>query len=893
MASEELVQRGYMATGVLRGGAYGVFEELDLGATSLQELKGAGLDCTIAAHVPFTFSAYKTPKNPGQSKPDRLILDRRKGTPVPVAVVEWKPPSNFNSKKKILSASEQALFGAAALGVRVAVATDGASYAYLDVDQSITSGRLVHFPEQRDLNPGVLEDLLADTIGVAKNPTQLAQTIWQMIWHATKEEPKQCLLTFVELFVLKFLSDNLSASDLPKAKSFYELVDKDPETFEATHGKTAIEYYVQTIRPHIKTIFPETTVTSDVGLPPIFGMTTLVSKASVINGFAFLRSSADDPLRSFNRTFLEILQAFNNFGSLTHIDPEFKLRLYETFLRNTPRQQSLGQFFTPRNVVQEMIRMAQLAELPDDATVLDPAAGVGGFILEPLLIDGALQGNVTISQGKPQRRVRTIGLDMDMNTHILAKANMLLHLSELIKEPATTVAGVNQALANTFAVMNANETLGSLEYPPKNTIDVVLANPPYVTQGSAIYRKEISAIEGTRNGLVLKDHYDGWGLGVEALFLRYISGALKPGGRAFVIVPLGMLNRTEKGPKEKLLGECNLLASISLPRNTFFNTAQLTCILVLEKRHTKSDPRPDVLCACVRTLGETLDMYRAPTPENNDLAAAANAFIRRCADSDYSPEEPFIKIVEANEFTEDDRWDVARFWSDEEMVALGISSAAIGRMEFIDEAVSSISKLSEELEASRQEITSLTGGDVTTVELANENLFNIRSGTRITNSQVRDHPGEVPVYSCFKYRDLTKGNISREFLEDNQIRFELPGSPIVTVAANGASVGTVFTRNELCVLTDDLIAIEVLDPGIDVEYLATELRRKIAAGGYLYEAKLFKGRVEGLTADIPTAPQGKFDTETQRDIAAATRRFDLIREKLFELGRWSEEARIS
>ena len=44
-------------------------------------------------------------------------------------------------------------------------------------------------------------------------------------------------------------------------------------------------------------------------------MTTLVSKASVINGFAFLRSSADDPLKSFNRTFLEILHAFKNFGS--------------------------------------------------------------------------------------------------------------------------------------------------------------------------------------------------------------------------------------------------------------------------------------------------------------------------------------------------------------------------------------------------------------------------------------------------------------------------------------------------------------------------------------------------------------------------------------------------
>ena len=136
--------------------------------------------------------------------------------------------------------------------------------------------------------------------------------------------------------------------------------------------------------------------------------------------------------------------------------------------------------------------MAQLSKLPDGATLLDPAAGVGGFVLEPLLIEGALVGNVTITAGAPKQRVRTVGLDMDINTHILAKANMLLHLSELLKEPTTTIPAINKALANTFVLVNANETLGSLEYPPQNSIDVVLANPPYVTQGSAIYRKKPS-----------------------------------------------------------------------------------------------------------------------------------------------------------------------------------------------------------------------------------------------------------------------------------------------------------------------------------------------------------------------------------------------------------------
>jgi type I restriction enzyme M protein len=69
------------------------------------------------------------------------------------------------------------------------------------------------------------------------------------------------------------------------------------------------------------------------------------------------------------------------------------------------------------------------------------------------------------------------------------------------------------------------------------------------------------------NGIDLRDYYDRSGLGVEALFLRYVSAALKPGGRAFVIVPLGLLNRTDPGPKRRLLDECNLLDLNVRPRH--------------------------------------------------------------------------------------------------------------------------------------------------------------------------------------------------------------------------------------------------------------------------------------------------------------------------------------
>jgi hypothetical protein len=458
----------------------------------------------------------------------------------------------------------------------------------------------------------------------------------------------------------------------------------------------------------------------------------------------------------------------------------------------------------------------------------------------------------------------------------------------MLGRPGVTIDTFNKAMADTFVQMNTNETLGSLENPPVNCVDVVLANPPYVTQGSGIYRKEIAAVQGSRNGIDLSDYYDGCGMGVESLFLRYISGCLKPGGRGFVIVPLGMLNRTEPKPKRKLLDECNILASISLPSNTFFNTSQATSILVIEKRHTPTDPRPNVLCAHVRSIGETLDVYRHPDPENNDLAKVADYFLSKNA----KQKEDFIKIADPSEFTENDRWDVSRFWSDEEMVSLGVKPAPVGRNEYIGEAIFRIGEITNELEKSREELDGLTKKLKTkSVKLNDDKKFLIRSGIRIKNVDIKNHPGNIPVYSCFKYRHTIKGEVSEEYLIKQKIKIEDPNKSIITIAANG-SVGTVFLRKEKCMINDDLIAVEVLTPDIDPRYLAAELRRVIDKLGYRYEAKLFKGRVKSLTVEIPLAEDETFDLDTQQSIADAQERFDAVREKLCEVGKWSQAVRI-
>lgn len=907
MANEELTQRGYIVAGELQGERFGNLEELNLGATSLGTLVKAGMQTVLPARVDFPFTAFKPPKEVTRAKPDTLACRRLPEGIHPVAVLEHKGPTDLNNDQKRHRAAEQAIFYGIAMGLRVGAFTDGTDTYYVNIPASVDESKVVYIDDGRAWSGAVVEDLVADAASGVKDPTELAESVWQIIWHATKAEPKECLLTFVEIFMLKFLSDNLPLSSLGRQYRFETLLASEKE-FRENHSKLQIDYYVSDIRPKIKSLFPDNTLADEAGLAEMFGLSTIVSKTSVINGFAFLRSS-ENSVSAFNDTFVEILERFNEFGPLTNIDPEFKLRLYETFLRRSARQQRLGQFFTPRNIVRPMVRMAELGKLPDEAVVLDPAAGVGGFVLEPLLFPEALGNNFKFAGGQAYRRVKAVGVDVDTDLHILAKANTLLHLAEEVRDPTVSLAALNKAMAHTMVQMNEHEMLGALYNPPQSAADVILTNPPYVTQGSAVYRKAVGEVKGPRNNVSLKDYYDTGGLGVEALFLRYIYGALKKGGRAFVIVPLGLLNRSEPGPKQKLLDECNVLAAIALPRKAFFNTAQPTYILALERRHTKGDVRPQVFCAIARSTGETLDARRTSTPADNDLAAIAEAFVDwRNGDRAAADASDIIKIQQANEFSSSKRWDVPRFWDDDELVNLGVRVPPMERAEFVEEATSTLSEIVDELKEAREELAALAPEHTRRVRIngmkrnrkteavGETNLFELRPGKRITHNDLLAHRGDIPVYSCFTRSSATKGAVSAEWLKEMEKEkgFWRITEPTVTVNATGASaVGIVFVREDECVITDDVIAVIPLVEGIDPYYLATALSSVIAGGDFQYEAKLYQQRIAELEIDIPVTEDGEFDVEMQRAIGRAVHRVEALQGRLTDVGTWSKAARLT
>ena len=149
---------------------------------------------------------------------------------------------------------------------------------------------------------------------------------------------------------------------------------------------------------------------------------------------------------------------------------------------------------------------------------------------------------------------------------------------------------------------------------------LVLANPPFA--GSLDYEntaKDLLQVVKTKK--------------TELLFLALFIRLLKPGGRAAVIVPDGVLFGSSKAHKELrriLVEEQKLDAVISLPGGVFKPYAGVaTAIMVF----TKSGETQDVFFYDVEADGFSLDDKRDPAKEN-DLPLALAAWRKASAKKD-------------------------------------------------------------------------------------------------------------------------------------------------------------------------------------------------------------------------------------------------------------------
>jgi type I restriction enzyme M protein len=302
-------------------------------------------------------------------------------------------------------------------------------------------------------------------------------------------------------------------------------------------------------------------------------------------------------------------------------DRDTKGDLYEYMLSKIATAGQNGQFRTPRHIIQLMVQL--VAPTPGDV-ICDPACGTAGFLVAAGEYLRQNHPEMLLTE-KPRSHFHHEmfhGFDFDNTMLRIGSMNMLLHG---IENPDIRY---RDSLAQDHAGEEEKYTL-------------VLANPPFA--GHLDYEntaKDLLKVVTTKK--------------TELLFLALFLRLLKPGGRAAVIVPEGVLfgaTNAHRALRKILVEDQKLEAIIALPSGVFRPYAGVsTAVVVFTK--TESGGTDRVWFYDVSADGLSLDDKRSPLLPAEKLGPA--------------PKEPLTAAEHAN----NNLPDVAARWLEREGLEL-------------------------------------------------------------------------------------------------------------------------------------------------------------------------------------------------------------------------------
>ena len=521
--------------------------------------------------------------------------------------------------------------------------------------------------------------------------------------------------------------------------------------------------------------------------------------------------------------------------------------------------------------------------------ICDPACGVGKFLLEPILHDLHRFYKVEDGELKPQIMLSGFdkGFDKDeQKTIILAKANMLIYMSGLLREHPEMTDKFAKLFNDTF-LLQTNSILGTLAKPVHDQYDLILTNPPYVMSGSSNLKEEISKDDA------LKKYFSVSAMGIEGLFMEWIIRALKPNGKAFIVVPDGIMNRSnDKKLRDFILEQCEIDAVISLPLNTFFTTNKKTYILALTKKapvmvdgvptlQRQTSPVFTYLCS---EIGETRDVYRFDI-DQNDLQVASDLFnMYKGAKTSLANTLNMIgdrrcKISSIDDFYNGTHWCVERWWNHEERQALGIEeeSKTIGVNDFrvlLADTINTLSELDEPL----AEVEKKNDEGLQFLEIPIAQVFDIvRGDGKYTRSYVHEHTGEHPLYS---------GNTFGPFAQIDSYDYNVPA---LTWAIDGLAGYMMIHRSPFSATNHRGILL-LKDTNIDLEYAKYTLEpifRELKKGrqgdnGENEYTSLPPFMIQSVKFAVPVDHDGEPWLEKQKEIATGYVTLEQTKETVVE-----------
>jgi len=333
------------------------------------------------------------------------------------------------------------------------------------------------------------------------------------------------------------------------------------------------------------------------------------------------------------KSIIEKLERYNLSATSTDI----KGIAFERFLGKTFRGE-IGQFFTPRPIVEFMIRMIEPKE---NDVICDPASGSGGFLIRFFEIVRELIGESIDNEYKKEKGKIESTIDIKEEE----KAVLLSDIFEkLNKELDPTIANsriwklanrciygtdANERMARTskMNMIMHGDGHGGIHYHDgfldingifEERFDVVLTNPPFgqnVEEDDVVVHSKIEIDDETKeyytkifgaSYLQSQDRMKSYlnkpitslyelpkskSIKTEILFIERCLSLLKPGGRLGIVLPEGIFNTSSLSyVRDFVEDKSKITAIISMPLDTFSSSgARVKASLLFLNKFTKDE----------------------------------------------------------------------------------------------------------------------------------------------------------------------------------------------------------------------------------------------------------------------------------------------------------------
>lgn len=312
---------------------------------------------------------------------------------------------------------------------------------------------------------------------------------------------------------------------------------------------------------------------------------------------------------------------------------------FERFLGRTFRGE-IGQFFTPRTIVEFMVHMVDPQE---EEIVCDPASGSGGFLIrvfeivrEKILADADREYNTfkaevekdeLLTEGQRAKKLQDkftevqalidqkregsrlwklsnrciYGTDANDRMARTSKMNMIMHGDgHGGVHHHDGFLNVNGIFEGRFDIILTNPPFGANVEPTDKVLEVDIkvnqaAKERYLEEYGDLYREAQNRIKAALNKPIVSlfdlPKSDRAKIKTEVLFIERCLDLLKPGGRLGIVLPEGIFNNPSLAyVREFTEHRAFLRAVVSLPQETFISSgASVKASLLFLQKFTEAE----------------------------------------------------------------------------------------------------------------------------------------------------------------------------------------------------------------------------------------------------------------------------------------------------------------